>query len=292
MNNYDDILNHSPAEKPPQISKEEYSEKKQAERDALYETSDAAALEVASNSADFQKYLDTQARLTRYSAVNTLLIMEVKPEATRLGDFDYWKGKKCSIKAGEVGISILEPKEYIKADNTVGVGYNVKKVFDISQVNTKRLKVTPPPSYDDRQLLKALVHKLPVPIRAVDEIPNGGGAMTDPQTGEIFVLKGMEFKDTFRCVANQIALTEVDKDYVADPQFTAYCASYILCKKHGVDTKDYSFDDVEHMFSGMDSREIKSELTQIRDTANEVLGRMHRQLNTPQKESKSQDARS
>ena len=291
MNNFDDILNHTPAEKAPQLSNEEYAEKKKAERDALYETSDAAALKVTSNSADFQKYLDTQTRLNRYTVVNTLLIMESKPDATRLGDFEYWEDNKCSIKAGETGIPILTRKDYIRKDNSIGYGYDVKKVFDISQVNTTRLKVAQPPSYDDRQLLKALVHKSPVPIRGVDELPNGGGAMADSQTGEILVLRGMEFKDTFRCVANQIALAEVDKDNVADPQFTAYCASYIICKKHGVDTKDYSFDDVERMFSGMDSRESKSELTQIRDTANEVLGRMHRQLNAPQKESKSQDER-
>jgi hypothetical protein len=119
MDNFDDILNTAPAKQKPQperLSNEEYADKKQAEREALYERSDNAAHRVAGNGADFRNYLDAQSRLSRYSSVNTLLIMEVKPEATRLGDFNYWKEKGASIKANEKGIPILVRNEYEKND--------------------------------------------------------------------------------------------------------------------------------------------------------------------------------
>jgi hypothetical protein len=45
------------------------------------------------------------------------------------------------------------------------------------------------------------------------------------------------------------------------------------------------------MFAGMDAQEIKGELTQIRDTAENISGRMARQLEAQQKAAKSQDAR-
>jgi len=295
MNNFDDIFNNTPQEQKPQeqyqrVSNEEYAQQKQAEREALYKTSDDAALRIANNGIDFQKFLDAQARLN-YSAVNTLLVMEVKPEATQLGDFNYWKDRDCSIIKDEKGIAILEPNEYTKDDGSVGIGYNVKKVFDISQVDTQNLKTELQPNFDNRQILKALVHNAPMTIRGVDELPDGGGAMTDPQTGDILVLKDMAFNDAFRSVAHEMALAEVDHEKVKDPQFTAYCASYILCKKHGVDTKDYNFDSVPIMFKDMDAREVKSELSQVRSAADEISGRMARQLDSIQKAERSQEAR-
>jgi hypothetical protein len=292
MNNFDDLLNTAPEKAQPQrLSDEEYAQKKQAEREALFETSDNAALKVANSGEAFRNYLDVQTRLSRYSAVNALLVMEAKPNASRLGDFDYWADKKCSIKTGEKGIPILEPHEYTKNDGTAGVGYNVKKVFDISQVDTRKMKAEPPKSYDSRQLLKALIHKAPMAIRSAEEIPNGGGAMTDPQTGDLLVLKDMAFADAYRSVAHELSLAEVSHDRVIDPQFTAYCASYILCKKHGVETKDYNFDSVAGILKDMEPKDIKSELSQIRNAADEISGRMARQLGSVDKAARSQEAR-
>ena len=288
MNNFDDLLNNTPEvqkQEPQRVSNEEYAQNKKAEREALFQTADDAAFKAVGGGVNFQNYLDMQAKLN-YSAVNTLLIMETKPEATRLGDADYWKDKGCYIKSGEKGISILEPTEYTKTDGSPGIGYNVKKVFDISQVDTQKMKSEPQPTPDNRQLLKALVHKAPMTVQGVDEIPDGGGAMTDPQTGDILVLRDMAFKDAFRSVAHEMAKAEIDYDKVSDPQFTAYCASYILCKKHGVDTQDYNFDSVAPMFKDMDVRNIKSELSQIRNAADEISGRMSRQLDAVQKSSK------
>jgi len=290
MNNFDDIFNTAPQEKKPKaeqerLSNEDYAEMKKAEKEALFETSDIAAQKAVETGDNFQKYLDTQARLN-YSAVNTLLVMEVKPDATRLGDADYWNDKDCLIKAGEKGIPILEPIEYEKSDGTMGVGFKVKKVFDISQVDTEKMKPEPQPNFDNRQLLRALVHKAPMNIRSVDEVPGGGGAMTDPQTGDILVLKDMAFKDAFRSVALELAYAEVDHDKVRDPEFTAYCASYILCEKYGVDTGDYDFDNVMFTLDDMEPKDIKSELSQIRNAADEISGRMARQLDEVQKAAK------
>ena len=95
---------------------------------------------------------------------------------------------------------ILEPQEYTKDDGSSGVGYNVKKIFDISQVDTRRFKTEPPPNYDDRQLLAALVSNVPMRISSVDNLPDNQGAITDPDTGEITVRKGMTFPETFQSI--------------------------------------------------------------------------------------------
>ena len=294
MANYDDLLNNAPAEESgtPQLSKEEYAAKKKAEREEIFALSDVAAQEVVTVEGNFQSFLDLQARLDRYSAVNALLTFMQEPEASRLGSFDYWKRQNCSVRPGQTAISILEPHEYTKEDGKPGTGYDVRKVFDISQVDTRKLRNTPPPHYTERQILGALISKYPMKIIGVDELPDERGAMTDPD-GSILVRKGMEFSDTFRAVAFEMACAEVatDPTLSQEQEFSAYCATYLLCKKYGADTKDFSFDRAPEIFSGMEAQDIKGELSQIRDVAEAISGRMARQLEAQQKAAKNNDAR-
>jgi hypothetical protein len=293
MANYDDLLDNAPAgESAPPLSKEEYAEKKKAEREGVFALSDQTAMEVSGDGGKFQPFLDLQARLDRYSAVNALLTFAKNPNASRLGDFDYWKRQNCSVRPGQTAISIMEPHEYVKEDGSPGTGYNVKKVFDISQVDTRKLRNTPPSHYSERQILGALISKYPMKIIGVDELPNDRGAMTDPD-GSILVRKGMAFSDTFRAVAFEMACAEVATDPTLSPEqeFCAYSATYLLCKKYGADTKDFSFEHAPDMFAGMDAQEVKGELSGIRDTAENISGRMARQLETQQKAARNNDAR-
>jgi len=305
MDNFDDILYNAPAEgQNGQLSKEDYAAKKKAERDDVFELSDTTALDVAGDGNRFQQYLDVQAQFSRYSAVNTLLILAQKPEATRLGDFEHYKGLGGFVKPGQSAISILEPHEYTKEDGTLGTGYNIKKVFDISQVNARKMKATPAPSYDNRQLLKALVNKVPMKIIGVDKLPDHlpndmlgeNGAATDPKTGDVYVIKGMEFSDIFSAVALELAYAEAVNDVSGanDPRFTAYCASYILCKKYGVDTQNFIFEDAPGTFEmvpDITPQIIKQELSKIRDAADKIAGRIAKHRDAVQKTVKNPDAR-
>ena len=294
MNNYDDLLSNAPDEgQSSRLSKEEYAAMKQTERDGLYALSDVTAQEAAGDGDKFRQYLDVQGKLDRYSAVNALLILAQKPDATRLGDFDHWKERGGFVKRDQTGIAILEPHEYIKEDGTTGTGYNVKKVFDISQVDTRRMNISPLPSYDDRQLLRALIHKAPMKISCAEKLPGDLGALTDPDTGEISVRKGMAFSDTFHCVSMELAAAVLagSPNTQADPQFSAYCASYMLCVKYGVEAQDYHFGDAPKVFGALDAQALKGEFQQIRDAAGDISGRMAKQLDPLQKAAKTQDAR-
>jgi hypothetical protein len=295
MANFDDLLSNTPDEpkQSAELTKEEYAAKKKNEREEAFALSDQTAMEVSADGILFQSFLDLQGRLDRYSAVNALLIFAKNQNASRVGSFDYWKNQGCSVKPGQTAISILEPHEYTKDDGTPGTGYNVKKVFDISQVDTRKLKSVPEPHYTERQLLAALISKAPVKIIGVDELPGDLGAMTDPDTGNISVRRGMKFDDTFRCAAQELAAADLTTgpDTQADPAFSSYCASYLLCKKYGVDGQSFSFENAPGVFDGMDSLEVKGELLQIRDVAEDISGRMARQLEVQSKAAKNQEAR-
>jgi len=81
--------------------------------------------------------------------------------------------------------------------------------------------------------LSALISKAPMKITGVENLSNNLGAYTEPQTGEIFIRKAMEFVDTFRSLAQELCYASVEQDgkNTIDPKFTAYCAAYLICKK-------------------------------------------------------------
>ena len=63
----------------------------------------------------------------------------------------------------------------------------------------------------------------------------------------------------------------------------------MLCKKHGVDTQGFNFADAPKVLDGLDAREVKGELSQIRDVAEDISGRMARQLEAISKAAKNRD---
>jgi hypothetical protein len=151
--------------------------------------------------------------------------------------------------------------------------------------------------HTERELLGALISKAPVKIVGVDtmptSVPDEFGSFYDQANDQILVHKGMEFHNTFRAVAHELAFAELTTgpDTQADPSFSAYCASYLLCKKYGVDAQGFIFGDAPDVFYGMDAQAIKGELSQIRDVAESISGRMARQLEAAQKAAKPPDAR-
>ena len=180
------------------------------------------------------------------------------------------------------GISILEPgDEYKREDGSIGTFYNVKKVYDVSQTST-RSKVQPTVSMDERLLLKALIHNPPVPMQTVDNLPGNMGALYDHDQQVIFVRRGMAADDIFRSVSKELAHAEIAgsrQEYNRDDAaFAAYSVSYMLCRKYGIDATGYDFSRLPDDFREADPQSIRAALTEMRDTANDISGRMYRVL--------------
>lgn len=287
MNNFDDIFEGAATTGQPEQSsqpfdKDAWADRKKAERQSVYELADATAEAVSADGGKFREYLDVQARFDRYSATNALLVLAQMPQATQVRDYDGWKEAGVSVKRHPKPISILEPgDEYQREDGSIGTYYNVKRVYDISQT-TARAKPQPTVSMDDRLLLKALISRSPVPMQMADELPNNMGAYYDHDQQVIFVRRGMEASDIFRSVSKELAHAELaaaNGDYNRqDASFAAYSVSYLLCRKYGIDASSYDFNHLPDSFRESDAQGIRAALTEIRDTAGEISGRMYRVL--------------
>lgn len=284
MNNFDDLFeNGGRAEfESKNFDKDAWVEKKQAEREDVYTLVDATTKEISTDGERYKAFLDVKARLIHYTAANTLLVLAQKPMATQLKDFDAWKEAGASIRKEETHIKILEPgNSYERQDGSIGTGFNVKHVFDISQTTAKP-RQRPNPVWDDRQLIAALIHKAPVKIMGVDELPGGMGAVYDREQDVIFVRRGMEGHDIFRSLSKELAHAELAYmvlDYNRqDAAFAAYSVSYVVCRRYGIDVSGYDFSRMPERFREAEPKDIRGELSTICNAAKEITGRMHRAL--------------
>ena len=64
----------------------------------------------------------------------------------------------------------------------------------------------------------------------------------------------------------------------SDAAFQAYSASYLLCKRYGVDVADYNFSRLPSSFRESNPQQIREALTKIRDAANQISTKMYRAL--------------
>ncbi len=303
MNEYDDVFGTPEKEQtetePTSFDREEWIRQKRAEREHAYELMDQTAEMIARDPGRLMTYLDIQSRFPALSVGNVLLLQAQKPDATLVYDFNTWKQRGISINRGETGIMILEPgKEYSREDGSKGVNYNAKRVFDISQTTAEKHK-DPEVQKDARLLLKALIFKTPCEIQLEDSVPqaNGHCAIYDPEGKVIHVEKGHNIRELFIEIAQELAHAHLDKgDHDRYPYdrsrnaFTAFCASYMICRRNGIAVNDYHFD-VEKELAGKEPKQIRTELSKMRSAANAISKDMNA-LHEKQKEEKNRcDAR-
>ena len=304
MASFDDILNQPavqpkpPVQEKPQRKREWWQVKEERQRKEAYVALDRIFTELSEGKGDVQGYLDTHGRFDRYSARNALLIHDKCPSAAQIGDYRYWEKQSAEILKTEKNnpIVILEPGDrYKRRDGTMGQNYYAKEVYDISQTSA-RGQEPPRVSWDDRLLLKALIHRSPVSLRVVEQVSKSGrGALYSPEQNAILVKKGMDAPDIFRCVSLELAKVELAALHQGETRDTAgyqaFCVSYMLCKKYGVDTQSYDTSHLHEIFMGKEPDTIKSELKDMENVMGNINSRMARVLYPEREKNRAEQER-
>ena len=265
------------------LSKEDFAEKKRAEKERVYNLIDDTALDVMSSPEKFKAYLDTQSRMDRYSAVNALLIYSQLPKATQLKDFDDWSKDNVKIVKGAKSISILEPVEYSKRDGTTGISYNVKRKFDVSQTNGRK---TPAPSVnrDPKEFITTMFDASPVEVQSVDELPYPNtGAFYNNEKQTLFVKKAVgDSVVVAQCVAQELAHAQLSINSETysrrDMGFQAVCIGYMICKKHGIDTQNFAIERIPDEYKNMNAKEIRAFLSKTRNAMSDIQSSISEQI--------------
>ena len=162
-----------------EFDKQAWAERKQSERQEAFDRADAAALRANSDPAALQTYMRVAAQLPHHSATNILLIADRMPNATRVGTAEHWRRQGASVRRGQKAIPIIEPvKEYVRDDGSIGVLYDVRKVFDVEHT-------------DPLAAVAALVARSPTRIEPVDVL-GVVPAEYDHASGAIRVQRGLD----------------------------------------------------------------------------------------------------
>ena len=266
-----------------QLSPQEWAEKKQLEKESVYQLIDSTAEEISENPDKLKAFLDVQARMDKYSSANALLIYSQLPEATRLKDFAGWGEDNVRVKKGAKSISILEPVEYTKSDGSQGISYNVKKMFDVSQTNGKK-QPAPTLNRDTEDIVAVMVDTSPVNVELSDEMPQPGmGAFYKNEDQTLYIQRG--FDDSVKLVQNiaqELAFAQLsiqsDSYSRREMGFKAVCVGYMVCKKLGVETKSFAVNRIPADWKDMDAKAVRSELSQMRSALGEIATRVYDEL--------------
>ncbi len=266
-----------------QLSPQEWAEKKQLEKESVYQLIDSTAEDISENPDKLKAFLDVQARMDKYSSANALLIYSQLPEATRLKDFAGWGEDNVRVKKGAKSISILEPVEYTKSDGSQGISYNVKKMFDVSQTNGKK-QPAPTLNRDTDDIIAVMVDTSPVNVELIDEMPQPGmGAFYKNEDQTLYIQRG--FDDSVKLVQNiaqELAFAQLsiqsDSYSRRDMGFKAVCVGYMVCKKLGVETKSFAVNRIPADWKDMDAKAVRSELSQMRSALGEIATRVSDEL--------------
>lgn len=267
----------------PQLSPEEYVAKKKAEKDAVYQMIDDAATEIVNAPEKFRGYLDTQARMDRYSAANALLIYKQQPQATQLKEFRDWQEDGVKVSKGAKSLSILEPVEYAKKDGSTGIAYNVKKVFDVSQTNGRR-PAAPTLDRDPRKLVAVMLDTAPIDVATVEELPSPNmGAFYRNEDQTLYVKRDIgDSVALCQCVAQELGHAQLAMSCEAysrrEMGFSAVCVRYMLCRKFGVDTRSFAIEDIPDGLKNKEPKGIRTELSKTRSAMNEIGSRVSEEI--------------
>ena len=251
------------------IDREKFKEKKRAELETLYDAVNEETLMIAEDQEKFSAYLRIQARFNRYTVTNAILLLHQFPDAQKLKTFEGWKRDGASVKRGEKSISILEPYSYTKADGSMGKGFRIKKLFDISQTDLRQIPSTLFYGVSSRSLLRALLEASPVETEAVDTLDHGKDAVYDQEKQKIYIRRMLEPDDFFRAAAVSIAeaqLAEQDGSCGQEElRSKAEAAAFMLCVKYGIDPGSLGAK-MTGADAQMEIKDIKAELSEIRKT--------------------------
>lgn len=283
MENYDNLFEQQPEQTEQPFDREVWAQQKREQRQELYDLIEEMSEKTLTDPSALSDYLNMQARLGKTSVANTLLVVAQKPNATFIANYDDWQKRGRSVKRGEKAALVLEANgEYERPDGTMGVNFDVKRVFDISQTYGKPIRErTAPPI---KTALKAITTNVPVPVKLSEGISQSVGAMYSEKDKTIYVAKGVEGNNLFFALSRELA-----RAHSGANTFVCDCAANVACLRYGVPAK--YCDRIPDEIAALESREKRSALNIVRDAACEIAERVDRNLFAERQQSRNDPVR-
>lgn len=275
------------------LSKEEYAALKKQEREETWMQIDGQAQSVFRGGASLQKFLDFMAGQYNMPKVpNLLLLYSQNPEVKLVKSFDEWKHDRRSLRTGVHGYTYIIDTKYEK-DGEMRSGYAISKGYDITQTKGRPLEERP--QRDIHTLLEAVLKNQNIRLQIADNLPDKIQAQYIPNQRTIYIRNGMSEITTFHAINRELACAALDQhdgNYARNRvNAQAFCATYILGKRYGVDVSGFDLEKVagiqEH--GQKDPQELRLFLNDVRTAAYGIRGHIERNLREPEQQFVTED---
>ena len=275
------------------LSKEEYAALKKQEREETWMQIDGQAQSVFKDGASLQKFLDFMTGQYNMPKVpNLLLLYSQNPEVKLVKSFDEWKHDRRSLRTGVHGYTYIIDTKYEK-DGEMRSGYAISKGYDITQTKGRPLEERP--QRDIHTLLEAVLKNQNIRLQIADNLPDKIQAQYIPNQRTIYIRNGMSEITTFHAINRELAceaLDQHDGNYARNRvNAQAFCATYILGKRYGVDVSGFDLEKVagiqEH--GQKDPQELRLFLNDVRTAAYGIRGHIERNLREPEQQFVTED---
>ncbi len=252
------------------FDKEAYAEFKQQERQELFDTAEAKLREITTDPAALNKYLALQGRLGYSTLTTTLLVMDRKPNATQIRDYDGWQQMGRTPRKN-TGIKIFEAHgEYRRSDGAMATNYDVKRVFDVSDTYGRAVYRRKQPHV--RELLKALTTNMPVPIKLSGTMDEHKIAEYSPNDNVIYVARNVDGQALFRSIALEIGRAMQPGETQNRDSFIAGYSAQILCARYQIPTNELT--DIPPEVTDMSADDKREFMSSVRRTAVDTMERI------------------
>ena len=275
------------------LSKEEYAALKKQEREETWMQIDGQAQSVFKDGASLQKFLDFMAGQYNMPKVpNLLLLYSQNPEVKLVKSFDEWKHDRRSLRTGVHGYTYIIDTKYEK-DGEMRSGYAISKGYDITQTKGRPLEERP--QRDIHTLLEAVLKNQNIRLQIADNLPDKIQAQYIPNQRTIYIRNGRSEITTFHAINRELACAALDQhdgNYARNRvNAQAFCATYILGKRYGVDVSSFDLEKVagiqEH--GQKDPQELRLFLNDVRTAAYGIRGHIERNLREPEQQFVTED---
>ena len=275
------------------LSKEEYAALKKQEREETWMQIDGQAQSVFKDGVSLQKFLDFMTGQYNMPKVpNLLLLYSQNPEVKLVKSFDEWKHDRRSLRTGVHGYTYIIDTKYEK-DGEMRSGYAISKGYDITQTKGRPLEERP--QRDIHTLLEAVLKNQNIRLQIADNLPDKIQAQYIPNQRTIYIRNGMSEITTFHAINRELACAALDQhdgNYARNRvNAQAFCATYILGKRYGVDVSGFDLEKVagiqEH--GQKDPQELRLFLNDVRTAAYGIRGHIERNLREPEQQFVTED---
>ena len=158
-------------------------------------------------------------------------------------------------------------------------------------------QAAPAPKYDEKTLVRGLVHACPAKVVVDADFPqnNPAGAAYIKDKNEVRCKYGMPIEELVPTVINAAALAafcggdEISRP--ADYEFKARCVAYLLTEKYGISTANIQIQSIPSAYENMDADEFRGEVAELITTAKDIDGRVAEVLFRPKQQNKTNDTK-